>query len=166
MSEEELKARKREELARAFINEIVSKTFEGISQLSEDAEETVLRSTCRGCAGRVLAFMAHNYGYDPEKPDLDAYMAADEKLEKLLAHGQASRTREGNIINAVSKAGECMCPLVRDYKIIQPYPNLCICSKNFMKVQYEAAARRPVKVDVIESYNRGGNCCHFRIELL
>ena len=166
MSEEELKARKREELIRIYINETLKNTFEGISQLNEEAAETVLKSTCRGCADRTLALMAHKYGYDPEKPNLDAYIAAEEKMENSFFPGQSSIAREGNIITVISKTGECVCPLVRDYKIVQPSPNLCLCSKNFVKVQYEAAAKRPVKVEVIESYNRGGNCCHFRVELL
>ena len=166
MSEEELKARKREELTRIYINEILKNTFEGISQLDEEAAETVLKSTCRGCADRTLSLLAHKYGYDPKKHDLDAYIAAEEKVDNLLFPGQSSITKEGNIITYISKAGECACPLVKDYKIAQPSPNLCLCSKNFVRVMYEAAAKRPAKVEVIESYNRGGNCCHFRVELL
>ena len=166
MSEEESKARKKEELARIYINEIVRNTFHGISQLDEQAAETVLKSTCRGCVERTLAFIAHNYGYDPEKPDLDAYMAGEDKLNNVLIPGKSSRTREGNVITLTVKAGECISPLVRDYKLVQPSTNLCLCSKNFTRVLYEAAAQRSVKVDLIESYNKGGNCCQFRVELL
>ena len=166
MSEKESKTRRREELTSIYINDILKKTFEGISQLNEEAAETVLKSTCRGCTDRVLSFLAHNYGYDPEKPDLDAFMAAEEKLENLMFPGQSSLTREGNIVNAIVKAGECVCPFVKDYKIAQPFPNLCLCGKNAIAVLYEAATKRPVKAELIECYNRGGNCCHFRVELL
>jgi hypothetical protein len=165
MSQEELTSKK-EELASIYIKEILKNTFEGISQLNEEAAETVLKGTCRGCAGRMLSFLAHNYGYDPEKPDLDTYMAAEEKLENLMFPGQSSLTKEGNIVNAIVKVGECVCPLVKDYKIIQPSPNLCLCGKNAMATLYKAATKRPVKVELIESCNRGGNCCHFRAELL
>ncbi|GAI29596.1 unnamed protein product [marine sediment metagenome] len=165
MSQEELTGKK-EELASIYIKEILKNTFEGISQLNEEAADTVLKSTCRGCVARMLSFMAHNYGYDPEKPDLDAFMAAEEKIQNLMFPGQSSLTREGNIITAIVKAGECVCPLVKDYKIVQPSPNLCLCGKNAMAVVHEAATKRPVKVELIESYIRGGNCCHFRAELL
>lgn len=166
MREEESKTRKRDELARIHINDILKRTFEGISQLTEGAAETVLESTCKACVDRALAFMAHNYGYNPEKPDLDAFIAADEKLENLYAQGQASVTREGDTITWISKTGGCSCTLVKDYGIVRAFPNLCLCSKNFVKVAYQAAAQRPVKVELVESYIRGGNCCHFRIELL
>lgn len=166
MSEEESKARKRDELARIHINELLKRTFEGISRLADDAAETVFESTCKACVDRALAFMAHNYGYDPDKPDLDAFIAADEKLENLYAQGQASVTREGDTITWISKTGGCSCTLVKDYGIVRAFPNLCLCSKNFVKVAYQTAAQRPVKVEIVESYMRGGNCCHFRIELL
>lgn len=166
MSEEELKAKKKEELTSIYINEILKGTFEGISQLNEEAADTVLKGTCRGCANRVLSFLAHNYGYDPEKPDLDAFMTAEEKLENSMFPGQSSLTREGNIINAIVKAGECVCPFVKDYKMVKPFPNLCLCGKNAIAVLYEAATKRPVKAELIECYNKGGNCCHFRVELL
>ena len=165
MSQEESTSKKGE-LASIYINEILKNTFEGISQLNEEAADTVLKSTCRGCIARMLSFMAHNYGYDPEKPDLDAFVAAEEKIKNLLFPGKSSLTREGNVITAIVKAGECVCPLVKDYKIVPPSPNLCLCGKNTMKVLYEAASKRPVKVELIEGYNRGGNCCHFRAELL
>jgi len=166
MSEEESKARKREELTRIHINEVLKRTFEGISQLSEEAAETVLESTCRACVERALAFMAHNYGYDPERPDLDALMVADEKLENIYAQGQASVTKEGNTITWISKTGGCSCTLVKDYGVVRAFPNLCLCSKNFVKALYGAAAKRPVRVEIVESYIRGGDRCHFRIELL
>ena len=166
MSEEEAKTRKIEELTRIYINKTLKNTFEGISQLDEESAETVLKSTCRGCADRVLSFLAHNYGYNPEKPDLDAYMAAEEKMDDLMFHGQSSLTREDNIINSIVRVGECVCPYVKDYKLAPPFPNLCLCGKNAMRIIYEAAAQRPVRVELIEGCNRGGNCCHFRAELL
>ena len=166
MSEEDIKARKRERLGRIYLNGILRNIYEGISQLDEEAAETILGFSCRGCADRVLSFLTHNYGYDPENPNLDAYMAAEEKMDDYMFPGQSSLTREGNIVNAIVKAGECVCPLVKDYKLVQPSPNLCLCGKNAMRTLYEAATQRPVKVELIESYNKGGNCCHFRAEIL
>jgi len=166
MSQEEAKARKREELTKIYLNEFMKHTFEGISQLDEEAAEIVLKNTCKGCVGRVLSFLAHNYGYDPEKSNFDDFMAAEKKLENQMFPGQSSLTREGNIINSIVKAGECVCPFVKDYKVVQPFPNLCSCGKNAIAVLYEAVTKRPVKAELIESYIKGGNCCHFRLELL
>jgi len=166
MSEEESKTRKREELTRIYIDGVLKNTYEAINQLDEEAAEEVLKGTCRGCTDRVLSFLANNYGYDPENPDVDAYMAAERKMDDLMFPGQSSLTREGNIINSIVKGGECVCPFVKDYKLAKPFPNLCLCGKNAMRVIYEAASQRPVKVELIEGYNRGGNCCHFRAELL
>ena len=166
MSQEELKAKKMEELTRIYLNEFMKHTFEGISQLNEEASEIVLKNTCKGSVGRVLSFLAHNYGYNPEKSNLDAFMAAEEKLESQMFHGQSSLIKEGNIINSIVKAGECVCPFVKDYKIVQPFPNLCSCGKNAIAFLYETVTKRPVKAELIESYIQGGNCCHFRLELL
>ncbi len=166
MSEEESKARKKEELIRTYVNGILKNTYRGISQLDEEAADMVLKGTCRWCADRVLSFVVHNYGYDPEKPDLDAWMVAQEKMDEFFFPGQSSLTREGNIINDIVKVGECVCPLVKDLNLVEPSPNLCLCGKNAMATLYKAATKRPVKVELIESCNRGGNCCHFRAELL
>lgn len=156
----------KEEAVRAFLNSTIENTFLGISQLDEEAAETVLKNTCKACVSSMLTFLTHNYGYDPEKPDLDAYIAADEKMEKLLTQGQASIIRDGNTIIYTSKSGHCVCPLVKDYKIVQAFPNLCLCTKNCMTALYEAAAKRPVNVEIVEAYNRGGNSCTLKIELL
>ena len=112
------------------------------------------------------SFIVHNYGYDPEKPDLDTWMVAQEKMDEFFFPGQSSLTRDGNIINDVVKDGECVCPLVKDFKLVEPSANLCLCGKNTMRTLYEWATQRPVKVELIEGCNRGGKCCHFRAELL
>jgi len=166
MSQEELKARRREELVRAYLNDTLSKIYSGISELSEEAAETVLKEACKACANGWLSFLAHNYSYDPEKPDLDAFLVAEEKMLKRLSEGKVSITRQGNIITEVLTPGYCVCPLVRNYNLVKPFPNYCLCAENSYKVLYEAALKRPVKVEVIESYNRGGNSCTMKIELL
>lgn len=166
MSQEESKARRREELVRAYLNDTLSKTFQGISELNKEAAGTVLKETCKACVNSWLSFIKHNYGYDPEKPDLDAFLAAEEKMEKHLSQGKMSVTRQGNIITEVLAAGQCTCPLVKDYKLVKPFPNFCLCAENGVKMLWETALKRPVKLEVIEAYNRGGNSCTMKIELL
>ena len=166
VSEGELKDKKTEELVRTYVNGMLKNTYRGIAQLDEESADKVLQGTCKGCAERVLSFIVHNYGYDPEKPDLDAWMVAQEKMDEFFFPGQSSLTKEGNIINDIVKVGECVCPLVKDFNLVEPSANLCLCGKNTMRTLYEWATQRPVKVELIEGCNRGGKCCHFRAELL
>ena len=166
MSQEELKARKREALVRAYLNDTLSKLYSGVSELSEEAAETVLKEASKACANGWLPFLAHNFGFDPEKFYLDAFLVAEEKMLKDFSGGKASITRQGNIITEILAPGCCTCPLVTVHNMVKPFPNYCLCAKNGYKALYEAALKRPVKVDMIETYNMGGNCCHFKIELL
>lgn len=166
MSQEELKATRKEELARAWISDMLTKAYLGVSELNEDAAETVLKRCSEGCAKSWLSFITRNYGWDPEKSDLGAFLEAQEKFEKRLSGDTVTITREGNIITEAFAPGYCTCPLVRAYKLVKPFPNLCLCAKNTFKATYEAGAKRPVRVEVIESYCRGGNSCTLRIELL
>ena len=78
MSQEESKARKKEELARAYLNDTISKTFQGISELDKEAAETVLKESSKACATGWLSFLTR-YGYDPEKADLDAFLLPRKK---------------------------------------------------------------------------------------
>ena len=166
MSQEELKERKREELVRSYLNDTLTRVYSGISELSEEAAEKVLKEACKACATGWLSFFAHNYGYDPEKPDLDAFLVAEEKFLKHLSEGKVSITRQGDTITEVMTPGYCVCPLIKTYGLVKPFPNYCLCARNGYKLLYETALKRPVKVDVVESYNMGGNACTIKIELL
>lgn len=166
VSEGEVKDKKTEELVRTYVNGMLKNTYRGIAQLDEESADKVLQGTCKGCAERVLSFIVHNYGYDPENPNLDDWMVVQKKMDEFFFPGQSSLTRDGNIINDVVKVGECVCPLVKDLKLVEPSANLCLCGKNTMRTLYEWATQRPVKVELIEGCNRGGKCCHFRAELL
>jgi len=158
--------KKTQELIKIYTNGILKNTYEGISRLDEAAADKVFAGTCRGCADRVLSFIEHNYGYDPESHDLDAWLVNQQKMDNFFFPGQSSLTRQGNIINDVVKVGECVCPLVKDFKLVEPFPNLCLCGKNTMRTIYESVTQRPVRVELIEGCNRGGKCCHFRAQIL
>jgi len=159
------KAMTREEKEAAFKDYLITRTFEGISKLSEETAETVLKHTSQACLKTALSQIIH-FGYDPDKGDIDAFNAAAQKMENMLGEGTAHITRQGNIVDYVTASGRCVCPFVKYYKVVKPFPNQCLCAKNLIKTMYEVAHKGLVKADVIEAYNRGGNCCHFRIELL
>ena len=166
MSQEESKASRREEFVRAYLNDVISNTFQGVSELNEELAGTVLKETCKSCVSSWLAFIKHNYGYDPEKPDLDAFLVVEEKTQNRISDGKFSISRQGNVITEVLTPGQCSCPLVKEHKLVKPFPNLCKCAENGIKMLWEAALKRPVKMEVTEAYNRGGNSCTMRIELL
>jgi hypothetical protein len=84
----------------------------------------------------------------------------------MLGEGKASITRQGNIIDYITASGQCVCPLIKYYKLFKPFPNLCLCSKNFAQGLYEVGHKGPVRVEVLETYAQGGNSCHWKIELL
>jgi hypothetical protein len=164
MNQKESKVREKEELVRSYLNDTLSKTYSGISKLGEEATETVLKESCKACTNGWLGMLAH-YGYDSKKPDIDAFLVAEKKVMERIAEGKASIIKEGNIITEVLTPGHCGCPLVKNYKLVKPFPGLCLCAKNGYKRLYETALQRPAKVEVIETYNRGGNSCTMKIEL-
>jgi len=166
MSQEESKARRREELVKAYLNDTITKTFQGISELDEEAANTVLKESCKACVNSWISWFKHNYGYDFDKPDLDAFVAAQNKSQNHFSEGHASTTRQGNIIYDVQTPGRWGCPLVRNHKVVKPFPNLCLCAKNAFKMFFEYGLKRPVKVDLVETCLMGGKTCTLKIELL
>ena len=46
---------------------------------------------------------------------------------------------------------------------IEPTHNHCLCTLNHLKHAYETGLGRPVKVELIKTYLRGGNSCTIRM---
>jgi hypothetical protein len=57
--------------------------------------------------------------------------------------------------------GGCMCILVR-LGIIEPRPELCICSTNYNKTALEQMTGRQVEGELVESLNSGAPSCKYR----
>ncbi|MDH4223083.1 MAG: DUF6144 family protein [candidate division Zixibacteria bacterium] len=60
--------------------------------------------------------------------------------------------------------GYCMCPIV---ETVLPglSPSYCNCSTGYVKEIFERQVGRQVKVDILESIQRGGKDCRFKIEI-
>jgi len=58
--------------------------------------------------------------------------------------------------------GGCVCPLVKALRI-EPTRNHCLCTLNHLKHLYETGLGRPVEVELVETYLRGGNSCTIRM---
>lgn len=156
---------KTEELAQAWFKDMLSKAYQGISELNEKAAEIVLKRCSEACSKYWLSLLTQKYSWDPERSDFDAFLKAQEAFEKHMSNGKASITKKGKVLEEEFWDGECTCPLVKNYKLVKPFPNLCLCAQNTFKAIYEAGAKRPVKAEVVESYCRGGNRCLLRFEI-
>jgi hypothetical protein len=153
-------------LAQIWCNDTLTAAFQGINELNEKEAEIVLKRCSEVCSKYWLSILTQKYGWSPEKSDFDDFLKAQEAFEKHMSKGNASITKKDNVIEEEFWDGECTCPLVKNYKLVKPFPHLCLCGLNTFKTIYEAGAKRPVQAEVVESYCRGGNRCllRFRIE--
>jgi len=156
---------KTEEFAQAWFNDTLTRAYQGIGELDEKGAEIVLRRCSEACSKYWLSLLYKKYGWDPERSDFDVFLKAQEAFEKHMSNGKASIIRKGNVIEEEFWDGECTCPLVKKYKLVKPFPNLCLCAQNTFKAVYEAGAKMPVKAEVVESYCRGGNRCLLRFKI-
>lgn len=148
----------------AFIHEVMGTAFLGISQLNKEEAQKVLKKTCLACVHSGRGFISKNYGYNFDKPDLDSFIAADEKMEKKLRNDESTLTREGNTVTLNAPGHECICPLVK-HKIIEPFPNLCLCGTEWLRLMLEEASGKPVKATLLDSPNMGGKACRAKYEI-
>lgn len=165
MDQKKSEMKNKKDRAQDWFNEMLTKTYEGLSQLDSKSAELVLKKCSESCSRNWLSLLANSYGWDPEKSDLDAFLKAQEEFEKHMSNGKALITKKGNTIEEEFWDGECTCPLVKKYKLIKPFPNLCHCAQNSFKAIYEAGVKKPVKAEVVESYCRGGKRCLLRFEI-
>ena len=134
--------------------------FKGVGKLDEKAANTVLQELAKACAEDSLGLMALR-GLSIPTTDTDALRKAHEKVSNTGSEGLSRVTGEGNTATVVVNGG-CICPLVKVLNI-EPTPNHCLCSVNCLKQIYETGLTRPVKVEPIETCNRGGNSCSFKM---
>jgi len=134
--------------------------FKGVAKLDEKAANTVLHEVGQACGDYELGYMALQ-GLQLPTSDIDAFLKAHEKGENAASGGQSKMTRAGNTATLVIKGG-CACPLVKFLKI-ERSANHCLCTLNHLKHVYERGLGRPVKVELIETYLRGGESCTIKM---
>jgi len=134
--------------------------FKGVGKLDHEAANAVLSEVGTVCGGFALGGMAAN-GLEIPTADTDAFLQAHEKGENVASGGRSQLTRDGNTATLVITGG-CVCPLVKTLQI-EPTPNHCLCTLNHLKHLYETGLDRPVQVELIETYLRGGNSCTIRM---
>ncbi|HUX05874.1 MAG TPA: hypothetical protein VMX35_01050 [Acidobacteriota bacterium] len=88
-----------------------------------------------------------------------------EKVVEALAGdlGKENCYMKGNEI-FMKLTGKCACPLVGPGPETLP-DSYCICSDGFMKEFFSVAAQKPVEVETLQTFKRGGSCCEFIIRI-
>jgi hypothetical protein len=134
--------------------------FKGVAALDEEAADIVLKEVGAICGGFELGYM-RLLGLELPTADVGAFLEAHQRGENIASGGRSGITREGNTATLVIKGG-CVCPLVRTLDIA-PSSNHCLCTRNHLKHVYEIGLDRPVEVELIETYLRGGDSCTIKI---
>lgn len=158
---EENMPRELEFFSREVLPSLATRAFlKGVGNLDEKSAHIVLKEVGSACGGFELGLMGL-LGLTFPPDDIDTFLEAHEKGENVASGGLSKVTREGNTATLVVKGG-CVCPLVRTLKL-EPTANHCLCTLNHLKHVYETGLDRPVKVELIETYLRGGDSCTIKM---
>lgn len=156
----------RDEAQMMFWRKLMGKLHEGISQLSGEAQEIMLRKHAEASVDILMDVLAHISGRDPKTFDVDEMMKNHEMIEKGFADGEARMniSRQDDVITW--RTTQCYDPKLQQ-KIIKPYPAYCRqCNEYFFKGVYQIAHKGPVKIEGSKSILQGDNECLTRIVLL
>lgn len=137
--------------------------FKGVGKLDEKSADTVLREVGRGCGEFELGLMALKGVKVPAtgEEEIEHFLKVHELGENIASGGQSRLTRKGSTATLVVKGG-CACPLVKVLDI-EASGNHCLCTLNHLKHVYETVLNRPVTVELLETYLRGGDSCTIRM---
>ena len=136
---------------------VVRGIMKGVFKLDEEARNTVLEEMGRACYDGFKEFV----GTPPTGLDIDT---ACEWLNSTVPHNRRFQ-RAGDTIywdaDIKDTYGGCMCILVR-LCIIEPSPELCVCSTNYCRTAFEEMTGKSVEGEMVETLNSGSRNCVFR----
>jgi hypothetical protein len=154
-----------EDFSEAILPPLATKLFfKGVGKLDEASAETVLEEVGTGCGDFELGLMALkgvNIPLQDLDAEIDSFLQVHEIGENVASGGKAKITRNGNSATLVIKGG-CVCPLVKKLGI-EPTSNHCLCTLHHLRHVYETVLNRPVQVELLETYLRGGDSCTIRM---
>jgi len=107
----------------------------------------------------VRAFMKESRGGWGEPPARTGTLLVSSKAPRDPAALEAASTREGRMRAA------CFCPVIREMLDRGMPESFCFCGAGWVRQQWEAVLRRPVRVRVLESLLRGDDRCTFSLDL-
>ena len=137
--------------------------FKGVSKLDEKSANVVLEEVGRACGEFELGLMALKGVKIPSttKEQIEYFLQVHELGENIASGGKSTLTKKGNAATLVVKGG-CVCPLVKVLDI-EPTANHCLCTANHLKHVYETILNKPVRVELLETYLRGGDSCTIKM---
>ncbi len=147
---------KRAKQTKNFIENWLVDLLNGMEEELDEKTIVKLMSACgRGC------FRRHKFKTDiaeQGKGDVD-------KLLKAMTTSYNVR-REGNLVHVDFGKGApgCYCPVLKENpsKLNSQH---CHCTRSTIQAIWETALNRPIKIDIVETFRRGGNTCHFIVHL-
>jgi hypothetical protein len=146
-----------EVVAPAVLPKVVRGIMKGVFALDEQARNRVLEEMGRGCYEGFKEFV----GTPPAGMDIEG---ACEWLDTSVPHNRRFE-RAGDTVywdaDIKDTYGGCMCILVR-LGIIEPRPELCVCSTNYCRTAFEEMTGKHVEGEMVETVNTGSRNCVFR----
>jgi len=141
----------------AVLPKLVRGIMKGVFELDDEARNKVLEEMGKACYVGFKDFV----GIPPTDMDIES---ACEWLDSTVPHKRRFQ-RAGDTLyweaDVKDTYGGCMCILVR-LGIIEPRPELCICSTNYNKSALEEMTGRRVEGELVESLNSGARNCVYR----
>ena len=146
-----------ETVAPKVLPAVVKGLMKGVFRLDEDARNMVLEEMGRACYEGFKEFV----GTPPAGIDVESACAW---LNNSVPHNRGFE-RAGDTIywdaDIQDTYGGCMCVLVR-LGIIEPRPELCVCSTNYCRTAFEEMTGKPVEGEMVETLSTGSRNCVFR----
>jgi len=141
----------------AVLPKLVRGIMKGVFELDEEARNKVFEEMGKACYEGFKEFV----GTPPANMDIES---ACEWLDSTVPHKRRFEIAGDTLYwdaDVKETYGGCMCILVR-LGIIEPRPELCICSTNYNKTALEQTTGRRVEGELVESLNSGARSCVYR----
>jgi hypothetical protein len=136
---------------------LVRGIMKGVFALDEEARNKVLEEMGKACYEGFKEFV----GTPPTGMDIDS---ACKWLDETVPHKRRFKIAGDTLYweaDVKKTYGGCMCILVR-LGIIEPCPELCICSTNYNRSALEQMTGREVEGELVETVNSGARNCVYR----
>lgn len=140
---------------RDFLQNWLADFMEAVDKEVDAATRVKLyEATGRGCYNR------HKFKQDiaeKGKGDLNKLIEAYKNNFEIWKEGEKIHIRYGEVNS------QCYCPAAKSH---DPKPNdiHCECTRTTHQTIFETALGKPVKVEILESFRRGGKTCHFLVD--
>ena len=155
-TKEEIEETLREETMAVFRG-----ALKGILKLDDRSKEVVFKEMAKACA---------QYCMGKWKLEAKGNMDIDTLISEMKVAGPERREiqRVGDTIFWEACVGDlgmgCLC-ILRLQGLLDPTPEICKCSTNWVKYIVESATGRHVEAELVDSPNTGTQHCHYRLHL-